>query len=67
MEITPLTEECADGRTCPGAVATDRETIVIRGRAMAAGELPGVPLGDGEVFAEIPVSAFLEAARAYRA
>lgn len=66
METMPLTEDCADGRTCPGAIATDRETIVIRGRAVTAGELPGVLLGDGEVFAEIPVSVFLEAARAYR-
>jgi hypothetical protein len=66
MEITPLTEDCADGRTCPGAVATDRETIVIRGQAVDVGDVPGVLLGDGEVFAEIPVSVFLEAARAYR-
>jgi hypothetical protein len=66
MELTPLTEGCADGRTCPGVFATDRGTVIIRGCALAGGELAQVTLGDGEIAAEIPVRLLLEAARAYR-
>ncbi len=66
MELTPLTKDCADGRTCPGAFATDRRTIIIRGYALTGGELAQVTLGDGEIAAEIPAALLLEAARAYR-
>lgn len=66
MELTPLTKDCADGRTCPGAFATDRATIIIRGDALTEGELAQVMLGDGELAVEIPARLLLEAARAYR-
>jgi hypothetical protein len=66
MELTPLTNDCADGRTCPGAFATDRGTIIIRGYALAGGELAQVTLGEGEIAAEVPAGLLLEAARAYR-
>jgi hypothetical protein len=66
MELTPLTEDCADGRTCPGAFATDRKTIIIRGYELSDGELAQVTLGGGEAAVEIPVALLLEAARAYR-
>ncbi len=66
MELTPLTEDCADGRTCPGAFVTDRGTIIIRGYSLTDGELAQVTLGDGEIAAEIPAGLLLEAARAYR-
>lgn len=66
MELTPLTGDCSDGRTCPGVYATDRGTIIIRGYALTAAELAQVTLGDGETAAEFPAELFLEAARAYR-
>lgn len=66
MELRPLTKDCADGRTCPGAIATDRGTIIIRGYSLTGGDLAQVTLGDGEIAAEIPAEVLLEAARAYR-
>lgn len=66
MELKPLTTDCADGRTCPGAFATDRGTIIIRGHSLAADELAQVPLGDGETVTEIPPEILLESMRAYR-
>lgn len=66
MEIRPLTKNCADGRTCLGAFATDRGTIIIRGRSLPADESAQVPLGDGETVTEIPPEILLEAIRAYR-
>ena len=66
MQLTPLTGDCSDGRTCPGAYATDRGTIIIRGYILTAAELAQVTLGDGETVTEFPEELFLEAARAYR-
>lgn len=66
MELKPLTKACADGRTCPGAFATDRGTIIVRGRSLPAGEQAQVPLDDGENVTEIPVETLLEAMVAYR-
>jgi hypothetical protein len=60
----PLTRDCVDGRTCPGVIATDKG-IVVRGSQVAASEVPGIPLGDGEAFVIIPPQVFEEAARAY--
>ena len=64
-KIVPLTQDCADGRECPGVIAVD-DDIVVRGPVMAASEVPGIPLGDGEGFVRIPAQVFREAARAYR-
>jgi hypothetical protein len=66
MDLTPLTKDCADGRTCPGAFATDRGTIIIRGYTLTSDQLAQVTLGDGETATEIPAALLLEAARAYR-
>jgi hypothetical protein len=66
MKLTPLTKDCADGRTCPGAFATDRGTIIIRGYSLTGGDLAQVTLRDGEIAAEIPAEVLLEVARAYR-
>jgi hypothetical protein len=66
MELKPLTKGCADGRTCPGAFATDRGTVIVRGRVLTAGEQALVPLDDGETAAEVPIETLLEAMVAYR-
>lgn len=66
MQLTPLTQDCADGRTCPGVRATDRGTVIITGYALAEADLTRVPIKLGEVAVEIPVAVFREAARAYR-
>jgi hypothetical protein len=65
-KIVPLTKDCADGRECPGVIAVGDDEIVVRGLVAAPGELPGIPLGDGEGFVRIPDQVFREAARAYR-
>lgn len=65
MPLIPLTEDCADGRTCPVVRATGRGTVIVQGYKLTAGDLAEITLGDGETAVEIPAELLLEAARAY--
>lgn len=66
MSFTPLTKDCADGRTCPGVRATGRGTVIVQGPGLADKDLAEITLGPGEIAVEIPAEILLEAARAYR-
>jgi len=38
MPLIPLTEDCADGRTCPAVRATSRGTVIVQGYKLTAGD-----------------------------
>ncbi|MEE2039073.1 hypothetical protein Q8791_17815 [Nocardiopsis sp. CT-R113] len=65
MELTPLAGECTNRRTCPTVYASDRGTIVVQGYTLAAEDLAGITLPEGENAVEIPLSLLREAARVH--
>jgi hypothetical protein len=59
--ITLMTTLCASA-TCPTVYRTDRDTVVIQGYTVVAGDV-GVELPEGERLVEIPADLLLAAAR----
>jgi hypothetical protein len=55
-----LTSLCGGG-SCPTVYGTDRETVIVQGDAISAGDA-GVDVPDGERLVEIPVEVLLAAA-----
>ena len=66
MALKPLAGHCPDGRTCPAAWKTDRDTVAIRGYQLPDADLKQIVLPDGETVTEVPIAILEEALRAYR-
>ncbi|HEV7960919.1 MAG TPA: hypothetical protein VGP57_00120 [Actinoplanes sp.] len=60
--LTLIASLCGSG-TCPAIYRTDRGTLVVQGRAIAAGSA-GINLSEGELLVEIPEQLLAEAAEA---
>lgn len=58
-------DDCADGRTCPAVLESDRQTFVIVGGVVTdPGALAQLAVGPGETAVEVPISLLSEIARA---
>ena len=55
MRLTPLTDNACGTTHCPQVYLSDRGTIVVQGTLL---DVPGVPVGPGEVLVEIPREIF---------
>lgn len=63
LKLTLVRGDCADGRTCPGAYASNRKSVVVVGIPVTdPAALAQMGIGPGEIAVEVPASILPEVA-----